>query len=139
MHTIHGRFWSNSYKPGLFLQSQNRAVGCPWAAYSANIGSTLWNRIPWLFLASYTQKHNLLHKLHHRLPKQSVYFPKRAPKFPQFGPKFWDRSNGHSRPQINLSIYKTLKQRVNQVGENLYLTEFVETPRNRYPSVALAA
>ena len=36
--------------------------------------------------------------------------------FQQFGPKFWDRSNGHSRPQINSSIYKTLKQGVNQVG-----------------------
>ena len=73
-------FWSNQCKPGLFLTVPKQAVGCPWAAHSPSIGSALWNRKPWPFPALYTPNHNLLHKLSHKSPKQSVDCPKRAPK-----------------------------------------------------------
>ena len=74
---------------------------------------------------------------HHTTTQNSPYTVQNGFNiFQQFGPKFWDRSNEHSRPQINPSINKTLKQGVNQVGENPYLLEFVKTPQNRYPHVA---
>ena len=43
-------------------------------------------------------------------PSRTVH---NGPKdFSHFGSKFWNRSNGHSRPQTNSIIYKTLKQSV---------------------------
>ena len=63
-HTKHGRFWSNSSQPGtVFNSPKNRTVGCLWAAHSLNVGSSWWNRIPYLFPVSYSPKHNLLYKL----------------------------------------------------------------------------
>ena len=83
---------------------------------------------------------NIIYSInHHTTTQNSPYtVQNRFNIFQQFDPKFWDRSNGHSRPQINPSINKTLKQGVNQVGENPYLPEFIETPQNRYPHIALA-
>ena len=75
-------FWSNQCKPGLFLTIPKQAVGYPWATHSPSIGSTLWNRKPWPFPVSYTPNHNLLHKLHHKPPKQSLNCPKRAQNIP---------------------------------------------------------
>ena len=43
--------------------------------------------------------------------------------FPQFSPKFWDRPNGHSRPQTLQINYKALKTENNRVGEDPYLLE----------------
>ena len=75
-------FWSNQCKPGLFLTIPKQAVGCPWAAHSPSISSTLWNRNPRPFPAQKNPYHNLMHKLSHKSPKQSVDYPKRAPKIP---------------------------------------------------------
>ena len=83
---------------------------------------------------------NIIYSInHHTTTQNSPYTVQNGfNTFQQFGPKFWDRSNGHSLPQINSSINKTLKEGVNQVGENPYLPKFVETPQNLYPRVALA-
>ena len=51
---------------------------------------------------------------------------------------FWNRKHGHSGLKISLSIKMALSQRIKQVRENPYLSEFVETPQNRYPRVAFA-
>ena len=45
--------------------------------------------------------------------------------------------HGHSGLGTSLSIKMALSQRINQVGENPYLSEFVETPQYRYPRIAL--
>ena len=87
----------------------------------------------------YTHQNIIYCNYYHTTTQNSLYTVQNEFKiFQQFGPKFWDRSNGHSRPQINPNIYKTLKQEVNQVGENSYILEFVETPQNRYPRVVFA-
>ena len=52
--------------------------------------------------------------------------------------KIWNRMNGHFSPQTSLTIKMALSQRLNQVKENPYLSEFFETPQYWYPRVALA-
>ena len=111
-------------------------MGCLWAAHSSiplcetEIHDHFW---PHSHL-------NMIYSINnHTTTQNSPYTVQNGFNiFQQFCPKFWDRSNGHSRPQITLSINKTLKQGVNQVGENPYLSKFFETPQNWYPRVALA-
>ena len=78
-HNTHEPFPAQPSKLGLFLMVPKRAVGCPWAAHSPSIGSTLWNRNPWPFPAQKHSNHNLLHKLSHNHPKQPINCPKRVP------------------------------------------------------------
>ena len=96
-----------SHKPGtVFNSPKNRTVGCPWAAHSPNVGSSWWN------INSIPISGLLLTKTQFIVTD----CPNGFQKFPHFGFKIWDRSNGHSWPQTNTSIYKTLKSRVKQVG-----------------------
>ena len=81
-YNTHGPFSVQPSKPRLFLIIPIRAVGCPCAAHSPSIVSTLWNRNPGSFLAQQLPNHNLLHKLSHKTPKQSLNCPKRVPKIP---------------------------------------------------------
>ena len=78
----HGPILAQPSKPGLFLTVPKREMGCPWVAHSPSIGSTLWNRNPWPFQAQKHQNHNLLHKLSHKPPKQSINCPKRVQNIP---------------------------------------------------------
>ena len=115
-------FWSNQYKPGLFLIVPKQEVGCPWAAHSPSIGSTLWNRNHGHFRPHTHQIIIYCINYHTSRPNSPWTVQNGLQKFPHFCPKIWDRSNGHSRPQINPTINKTLKSRVNQVEENPYLS-----------------
>ena len=81
-YNTHEPFPAQPRKPRLFLTVPNRAVGCPCAAYSPSIGSTLWNRNPWPFPAQKHPNHNLLHKLSHNQPKQPLNYPKWVPYIP---------------------------------------------------------
>ena len=93
-YNTHEPFPAQPSKPRLFLTVPKRAVGCPWAAYSPSIGSTLWNRSPWPFSAKKHPNLNLLHKLSHNHPKQPLNCPKRVPYIPTIrskvlGPVKW--------------------------------------------------
>ena len=77
-YNTHEPFLAQLSKSGLFLTVPKRAVGCPWAAHSPSIGSTLWNRNPWPFPTQKHSNHNLLHKLSHNHPKQPLNCPKRV-------------------------------------------------------------
>ena len=125
-------FWSNQCKPGHFLTVPKQAVGCLWAAHSLSFENHGHFRPHTHQIIIYCINYHTSH------PNSPWTVQNGLQKFPHFGLKIWDRSNGHSRPQINPTINKTLKSRVNQVGENPYLPEFFETPLNRYPRVALA-
>ena len=104
-------FWSNQCKPGLFLTVPKQAVGCPWAVRVHGHFRPHTHKIIIYCINYHTSRPNSLWTVQNGLQK-----------FSHFGPKIWDRSNGHSRPQINPTINKTLKSRVNQVGENPYLS-----------------
>ena len=81
-YNTHEPFPAQPSKLGLFLTVPNRVVGYLWAAHSPSIGSTLWNRNPWPFLAQKHQNHNLLHKLSYNHPKQPINCPKQVPYIP---------------------------------------------------------
>ena len=101
---IYGPFHTNW---DCFYSPKTEQVGCPRAAHSSFIGSSWWNRIPYLFPVSYSPKQNLMHKFQHNSPNQFLDFtdcPKCLKNFSQFGPMFWDRSNGPSRPQTNRNM-----------------------------------
>ena len=55
-----------------FYSPKTGQVGCQRAAHSSYIGSSWWNRIPWLFPASYLPTYNLFNKLSSKHPKQSL-------------------------------------------------------------------
>ena len=81
-YNTHGPFLVQPSNLGLFLIVPKRAVGCPWAAHSPSISSTLWNRNPWPFPAQKHPNHYLLHKLSYIPPKQSLNYPKRVQNNP---------------------------------------------------------
>ena len=90
--TTHKQFHMDHFGPTtirtVFLTVSNRAVGCPLAALSPNIGSMLWNRNPWPFLAQQHQNHNLTHNYNTRGP-----FPARDQSGTvQTGPKNFNNS-----------------------------------------------
>ena len=131
-------FWSNSIQTGTIFNSPKTEQ---WAVRGQPIHQTL---VPLCetenhgHFLPHTHQNIIYYINYHTATQNSPYTVQNEFKiFQQFGPKFWDRSNGHSRPQINPSINKTFKQGVNQVGENPYLPEFVETPQKWYPRVAL--
>ena len=90
-------------------------MGCPWAAHSSNLGSTFWNRIPYLFPVSYSPKQNLMHKFQPNSPHQFLEVhgcPRSLKKIPQFGPMFWDRSYGPF-PTFFISIHNLFNKSSN--------------------------
>ena len=71
--------WDCFYNPKI------EQVGCPRAAHSSFIGSSWWNRIPYLFPVSYSPKQNLIHIFQQISPNQFLDFtdcPKCPRKFP---------------------------------------------------------
>ena len=114
-HTkTHGHLWSISHKLGLFLQSQNResglSVGSPLIQHRFNFGGTKFH--------SHFRPHthqNTIYCINHdpRYPNSPYTItdcPNEFHKFSHFGPKFWDRSNGHSRPQSTQAFTKHLNK-----------------------------
>ena len=113
---VYGPFhtnWDCFYSPKI------EQVGCPWAAHSSNIGSYLWNQIPWPFPALYTPNHELMHNLSHKEPKQYVDchgLSKRALRIFTFR---FQVSGLIKRPLMasnQPNHHKKLKSRVKQVG-----------------------
>ena len=122
-------FWSNSMQTGTVFNSPKTKQ---WVVRGQPTYQTL---VPLCetkihsHFRPHTHQNIIYCIIYHTTTQNSPYTVQNGFKtFQQFGPKFWDQSNGHSRPQINLSINKTLKQGVHQVGENPYLSEFFETP-----------
>ena len=114
IHTIHGRFWSNSSQPGLFLTvpktEQWAVLGQPTQHTSVPLCGTEFHG------RSRPHTHqNTIYCINHdpRYPKNPhtvMDCPNGFQKFSHFGPKFWDRSNGHSRPQSTQAFIKHLNK-----------------------------
>ena len=103
----------------VFTVQKTEQVGCPWAAHSSNIGSSLWNQIPWPFLASYTPNHELMHNLSHKAPKQYVDchgLSKRALRIFTFRFQVLGLIKRPLMTSNQPNHHKTLKSRVKQVG-----------------------
>ena len=122
-HMDHSR--ANKQIGTVFNSSQNEQ----WAVRGQPSHQVKWNQNPWPFPTQQHPNHNLTHNYNTREPfqarDQSGTIQNGFQKCQQFSPKFWDRPNGHSRPQTLQIIYKPLG--------------VVETPQNRCPRVALVA
>ena len=68
-----------------FYSPKIEQVGCPRATHFSYIGSSWWNRIPWLFPASYIPTYNLMLNFQHKQPNQFLDYhgqSKKSPKIP---------------------------------------------------------
>ena len=96
---IYGPFHTNW---DCFYSPKTEQVGCPRAAHSSYIGSSWWNRIPWLFPVSYIPTYNLMLNFQHNQPNQFLdchgQSKKSKKKFHNSVPCFGTDHTAHSRP-----------------------------------------
>ena len=108
-HTISQKYFMNT------IHVNSETLGLLFTAKHPIIGSLCEPEFHGHF-RPHTHQHTIYSINYHTMSPNSPHPLSRtahtALKISHFGSKFWDRSNGHSRPQTNSIIYKTLKQSV---------------------------